>query len=132
MFIYSIILTLILIFVLPQTIKYRNLYFRLLLDNKGNLRVERFFKEIEVILKRFYPYLDSLKSKKGRKATDYCFQFRWIIWWKFFGPDILQKALRVYNESNFLKHLLNGPPVEYTREKFHYFRKKLSGDIIEQ
>lgn len=132
LFIYSLILTSILIFLLPQTIKYRKWYLKLLIDSKSNFRTERFFKEMNSIFKKFYPYLESLKQKRGRKPTDYCFQFRWLIWWRFFGSYILQKALREYNESEFLKKLLDGPAYEYTREQFHNFRKKLSPDIIEQ
>ena len=132
LFIYSLFLTCILIFLLPQTIKYRKWYLKLLVDSKSNFRTERFFKEMNNIFKRFYPYLESLKQKRGRKPTDFCFQFRWMIWWRFFGSYILQKALREYNESEFLKILLGGPAYEYTREQFHDFRKKLSPEIIEQ
>ena len=95
--IYSIILTIILILLLPQTYKYRKWYLLLLMDNQGDFRVNRFFKEMESVFKKIYPYLESLKSKKGRKDTYYCFEFRWLIWWKFFGNNVLQKALREYN-----------------------------------
>ena len=101
--IYSLLLTGILIFLFPQTIKYRKWYFILLTDSQGKFRVERFFKEMDGTLKKLYPYLRTLKSKRGRIATDYCFQFRWLIWWKFFASNVLQKALREYNESEFLK-----------------------------
>lgn len=130
--IYSTILTIILILLLPQTYKYRKWYLKLLIDYQSNFRIERFFREMNSIFKKFYPYLESLKNKRGRKSTDYCFQFRWLIWWKFFGSNVLQKALREYNESEFLKKLLNGPAYDYTRERFHYFRKKLSTGIIEK
>lgn len=125
-------ITLILILLLPQTYKYRKWYLTLLISPKDDFRVLRFFKEMEGIFKKFYPYLQSLNENKGRKATDYCFQFRWLIWWKFFGSNVLQKALREYNESEFLKNVLQGPSITYTREKFHYFRKKLSSEKIEQ
>ena len=130
--IYSIIMTIILILLLPQTYKYRKWYLNLLLNDQGNFRVERFFKEMEDIFEQIYPYFNSLKNKKGRKPVDYCFQFRWLIWWKFFGSNVLQKALREYNESEFLKKLLKGPICAYTREQFHYFRKKISTEKIEQ
>ena len=130
--IYSSILTIILILLLPQTYKYRKWYLNLLINPTSNFRVGRFFKEMEQVFKKFYPYLNSLNENKGRKATDYCFQFRWLIWWKFFGSNVLQKALREYNESEILKNILKGPSTAYTREKFHYFRKKLSSEKIEQ
>ena len=126
------IVTIILILLLPQTYKYRKWYINLLISPTSNFRVERFFNEMETIFKKFYPYLKSLNENKGRKPTDYCFQFRWLIWWKFFGSNVLQKALREYNESEFLRNLLKGPATAYTREKFHYFRKKLSSEKIEQ
>ena len=87
---------------------------------------------MESVFRKVYPYFDSLKSQKGRKPTDYCFQFRFLIWWKFFGSNVLQKAIREYNESEFLKKLLKGPACDYTREQFHYFRKKLSTEKLEQ
>ena len=130
--IYSSILTIILILLLPQTYKYRKWYLLLLMDNQGDFRVNRFFKEMESVFKKIYPYLVSLNCKKGRKPTDYCFQFRWLIWWKFFGSNVLQKAIREYNESEFLKKILKGPVNLYTREQFHYFRKKLSTEKLEQ
>ena len=130
--IYSVTLTIILILLLPQTYNYRKWYLKILVTPTSNFRVERFFKEMEQVFKKFYPYLNSLNANKGRKATDYCFQFRWLMWWKFFGSNVLQKALREYNESEFLKKVLQGPSTVYTREKFHYFRKKLSSEKIEQ
>jgi len=132
LFIYSLAITLILILLLPQTYKYRKWYLTLLISPKDDFRALRFFKEMEGIFKKFYPFLQSLNENKGRKATDYCFQFRWLIWWKFFGSNVLQKALREYNESEFLRNILKGPATAYTREKFHYFRKKLSSEKIEQ
>ena len=76
LFIYSLFLTGILIFLLPLTIKYRKSYLKLLIDSKGNFRAERFFKEIDSTFRRFYPYLESLKKKRERNPKDYCFQFR--------------------------------------------------------
>ena len=130
--IYSVIVTIILILLLPQTYKYRKWYLILLINDQGNFRVERFFKEMEGIFKQFYPFLNTLKNKRGRKPVDYCFQFRWLIWWKFFGSNVLLKALREYNESEFLIKLLKGPVHTYTREQFHYFRKKLDSQKLEE
>ena len=79
--IYSVIVTIILILLLPQTYKNRNWYLILLINDQGNFRVERFFKEKERIFKQFYPFLNTLKNKRGRKAVDYCFQFGWLLWW---------------------------------------------------
>lgn len=113
-------------------LKFRKWYFLLLLDPKSNFRVTRFFSELEPIFIRIYPSLRTLINKKGRKPVDYCFQFRWLIWWKFFGSSVLQKAFREFNRSDFLKKTLNCPVNTYSREVFHYFRKKIKSEEIEQ
>ena len=129
---YSLITTVILIFLSLQNSRYRQWYRQLLLNPDAPLRVKRFFIEMESVFQRFYPLLDRLKRKRGRPATDYRFQLRWLAWWKFFGPPKLQKAIRIFNRSKFLNKLLRAPAKPYSREIFHGFRKKLGTGTLER
>ncbi|MFQ5821769.1 MAG: hypothetical protein ACE5I5_17420, partial [Candidatus Heimdallarchaeota archaeon] len=129
---YSLGSTVILIFLSLQTHRYRKWYRVLLINPDAPLRVQRFFLEMEPVFQRFYPLLDRLKCRRGRPATDYRFQFRWMVWWKFFGPQKLQQALRTFNQSQFLPNLLRAPSKLYSREIFHSFRKKLGDATLER
>jgi len=75
---YSLITTVILIFLCVKNRRYRKWYRILLINPDDPLRVKRFFIEIEPVFQRFYPLLDRLKSKLRRQATEYYFQFRWL------------------------------------------------------
>ncbi len=130
--IYCVGSSVILIFLSLQIRQFRIWYRVLLLQPEAPLRVQRFFLEMESVFHRFYPLLDHLKCPRGRPATDYRFQFRWLVWWKFFGPPILQQALRAFNHSPFLHTVLRAPSHLYSREIFHGFRKKLGAGPLER
>ena len=119
-------------FLSVQNRRYRMWYRILLINPEAPLRIQRFFLEMEPVFKRFYPLLDRLKSKLGRPITDLYFQFRWLAWWKFFGPKKLQTAIRTFNHSPSLNQLLRAPAAPYSREIFHGFRKKLGAGILER
>lgn len=129
---YSLGSTVILIFLSLQNRRFWKWYRVLLLNPDAPLRVQRFFIEIEPVFQRFYPLLDRLKCHRGRPATNYRFQFRWMAWWKFFGPPNLQQAIRTFNQSKFLQNLLRAPSQLYSREIFHGFRKKLGTGTLER
>jgi len=130
--VYCVGSTVILIFRSLQFRQFRTWYRTLLLQPEAPLRVQRFFIELDPVLQRFYPLLDRLKCPRGRPATDYRFQFRWLLWWKFFGPRVLQQAIRVFNHSSFLHTVLRAPAHPYSREIFHGFRKKLGAGPLER
>ena len=127
---YSCGITVLLIFLSLKLRKYQKWYQILLINPDSQLRVHRFFIEMEPIFKRFYPRLEKLVNKKGAPLTDINFQFRWLIWWKFFGQKKLQTALRLFNESQFLREVLRAPGKKYTRYKFKTFREKLGGEQL--
>jgi hypothetical protein len=129
--VYCVGSTVILIFLSLQFRQFRTWYRTLLLQPEAPLRVQRFFIELDPVLHHFYPLLDRLKCPRGRPATDYRFQFRWLLWWKFFGPRVLQHAIRVFNHSSLLHTVLRAPTHPYSREIFHGFRKKLGPDVLE-
>ena len=124
--------TAILIFLCVQTRRYRKWYRLLLINPDAPLRIQRFFLEMEPVFQRFYPLLDRLKRKLGRPLTDLSFQFRWLAWWKFFGPTELQTAIRTFNQSKTLKKLLRAPAKPYSREIFRGFRQKLGAGMLER
>ena len=130
--IYCVGSSVILIFLSLQIRQFRTWYRVLLLHPEAPLRVQRFFLEMDPVFHRFYPLLDRLKSPRGRPATDYRFQFRWLVWWKFFGPPILQQAIRAFNHSPFLHTVLRAPTHLYSREIFHGFRQKLGAGPLER
>ena len=130
--IYCVGSSVILIFLSLQIRQFRTWYRVLLLQPEAPLRVQRFFLEMDPVVQRFYPLLDRLKCSRGRPATDYRFQFRWLVWWKFFGPQILQQAIRAFNHSPFLHTVLRAPSHLYSREIFHGFRKKLGAGPLER
>ncbi len=130
--VYCVGSTVILIFLSLQFRQFRTWYRTLLLHPEAPLRVQRFFIEMHPVLQPFYPLLDPLNASRGRPATDYRFQFRWLLWWKFFGPPILQHAIRTFNHSSFLHTVLGAPSRLYSREIFHGFRHKLGDGALER
>lgn len=130
LFYFSVILNVLLIFCLKNQRKYKIWYKTLLIHPESELRVQRFFIEIESTLKKLYPLLGELKEKKGRPITDPEFQFRFLIWWKFFCPEKLEVAIRRLNESTFLKKVLKMPIECYSSKRFKYFSKKLGSGKI--
>ena len=129
---YSLVTTAILIFLSVQNRRYRKWYLQLLINPDAPLRIQRFFIEMEPVFKRFYPLLARLKNKLGRPPMNYFFQFRWLVWWKFFGPTTLQTAIRVFNHSKSLKKLLRAPAKPYSRDIFRSFRQKLGDGMLER
>lgn len=132
LFSYSIISTLILTFLFSDWIKIKKWYLTILINPESNVRVVRFFKEMNSVLKQFYPMLDILINERGRKPVDFKFQFRFLIWWKFFNQNPLNQAIREFNSSMFLKKALKSPIDHYSREIFHTFRKKLDSSVLEE
>ena len=129
---YSLFSTIILIFLFKQRGRYKKWYLILLIGSNTDFRVDRFFKEMESQFNHFYYGLKQLIAKVGRPLTDPRFQFRFLIWWKFFGPKQLATAIRKLNNSPDLKTILKAPINEYTSKKFHYFRKKLGACRLEK
>lgn len=128
---YSLVTTTILIFLSVQNRRYRTWYRTLLINPEAPLRVQRFFLELEPVFQQFYPLLDHLKSQLGRPITDLYFQFRWLVWWKFFGPTELQPAIRLFNHSTSLPKILGAPAKPYSRDIFRSFRQKLGAGLLE-
>lgn len=118
---YSFFSTIILIFLFKQSRRYQKWYIILLITPNTDFRVERFFKEMKPQLDRFYPALKQLIAKVGRPLTDPRFQFRFLIWWKFFGPQKLTTAIRKLNHLPDLKIILKAPVQEYTSKKCKKF-----------
>ena len=95
-------------------------------------QVRQFFLRINKPLKKIYPLLDTLYSHYGRPPVDYHFQFRFLLWWKFFGSSVLEEALETLNESTNLKTILQCPTIRYTAEVLKSFMKKLTEDVFGQ
>jgi len=125
MLIYSFIITIISIFLFNRETSYKKKYKQLLKYPNKPQRVQIFFNKIKPVLEEIYKEFDPLYCKRGRKPTNYCFQFRWLLWWKFFGSPVLSTALKEFNENSNLHEILRAPAKIYTREIFHGFRKKL-------
>ena len=132
MLIYSFSSTIILIFLFCKKNTYKKRYLELLIEPNYPQRVQIFFTTIEPALKKIYKELKPLYCKRGRIPTDYCFQFRWLLWWKFFGSPVLAEALSHFNRNTNLRKILRAPDKQYTREIFHGFRKKLQECKLEQ
>ncbi|MFX0060662.1 MAG: RNA-guided endonuclease TnpB family protein [Candidatus Hermodarchaeota archaeon] len=84
------------------------------MDSYALERVRRFFQTLRPVLGVLYRFVDQLKKKTGRPPTDYHFQLRFILWWKFFEPVPLTTAVRRFNHSPELRKLLEAPPGPYT------------------
>lgn len=131
LFWYSVFITVILTFLFRDWFKIRRWYLIILINPESHVRVFRFFKEMNSILKKFYPLLEELISHRGRNPVDFKFQFRFLIWWKFFNRKTLNQAIRELNSSEFLRKLLDCPVKTYSREIFHTFRKKVESSTLE-
>lgn len=110
---YAVVLHLLLIFLLARGSHWKRLYQTVLLDAYALERVRVFFQILEPVLKVLYRFLDRLRSKTGRPPTDYRFQFRFVLWWKFFNPVPLAAAVRRFNKSPALKQILDAPATPY-------------------
>lgn len=122
---YALVLHLLLIFLFVRGNYWKSVYQNVLLDSYALERVRVFFQTLEPILKICYKFLDRLRCKKGRPPTDYRFQFRFLLWWKFFQPIPLTTALRKVNHSPELQQVLEAPQEPYTRFSLGRFLKKL-------
>lgn len=107
------------------------MYFQLLVKPKSDFHVERFFSELSGLLEDFYEHLMDIPKTIGRSLTDVCFQFRFSLWWKFFGPKELENAVELYNDSLFLKKTLGDPGAPYSSRKLLYFVEKLGTDHLQ-
>lgn len=128
---YGCLTSLLLVFLSGKWRTYRKWYQILLINPNSQFRVHRFFTELKPVFKSFEPHLKGLNALTGHPLTDVAFQLRWVVWWKFFGPRSLQQALRQFNEAEFLQAVLQAPPIKYTREIFHTFRKKLEEQALD-
>ena len=127
---YAVVLHLLLIFLLARGNHWKRLYQNVLLDAYALERVRVFFQTLEPVLKVLYRFLDRLRSNTGRPPTDYRFQFRFVLWWKFFHPVPLAAAVRRFNKSPALKQILAAPAAPYTRFSLRRFMKKLAGGTV--
>ena len=132
LFLYSVVGTGLLTFLFK-----RNQYLQLQLKQLPKtfiveFQVKQFFLRIGKPLTNIYSLLDTLYSHYGRPPVDYHFQFRFLLWWKFFGSQVLGEALETLNESINLKTILRCPPIHYTAEVLKSFMKKLTEDVFSQ
>jgi hypothetical protein len=123
-------LHLLLIYLLIWGQQWRIRYQTVLLDTYALERIRGFFQTLQPVLKRIYPLVDRLKARRGRPATDYRFQLRFLLWWKMFGPVPMATAVRHFNQSPELRNLLNAPAAVYTRFALLRFLKKLQPRTI--
>ncbi|MFX0090275.1 MAG: hypothetical protein ACFFBD_00830 [Candidatus Hodarchaeota archaeon] len=82
---------------------YRNWYRVLLINPQSQFHERRFFTELEPVFEEFQPHLQGLLASTGHPLTEVVFQLRWFVWWKIFAPRPLQRALKVFKESDFSK-----------------------------
>ena len=54
-------------------------------------QVKQFFLRVDEPLKKVYSLLDTLYKHYGRPPVDYHYQFRFLLWWKFFGHQFLKR-----------------------------------------
>ncbi|MFX0093321.1 MAG: hypothetical protein ACFFBD_16315, partial [Candidatus Hodarchaeota archaeon] len=129
-FVYVVLLHLLLIFLFVWGHQWKTLYQAVLLDSYALERIRRFFLTLKPVLKYLYRFIDRLNSPLGRPPTDYRFQFRFLLWWKFFEPRPLTAAVRRFNQSPELRKILDAPPGPYTRFAVYRFLKKLQNQIV--
>lgn len=110
--------------------QWRIRYQTVVLDTYTLERIRRFFQTLQPVLKRLYLLVDRLKAKRGRPATDYRFQLRFLLWWKVFGPVPMATAVRRFNQSPELRQLLGASASVYTRFALLRFLKKLQPRTI--
>ncbi|MFX0094742.1 MAG: hypothetical protein ACFFBD_23600, partial [Candidatus Hodarchaeota archaeon] len=129
-FVYFVLLHLLLIFLFLGGIRWKKLYQAVLLDSYALERIQRFFQVLQPVLKSLYRFIDQLNKSTGRPPTDYRFQFRFLLWWKFFEPGPLTTAVRRFNNSPELKQILDAPATPYTRFAMSRFLKKLRNQTV--
>jgi len=95
------------------------------MDHYSLERIRQFFNTLQPVLKVLYLVVDKLDKKKGRKATDRRYQFRFVLWWKFFAPVPVQTAVERVNSSPELKQILGAPEKPYTRYSLRRFLQDL-------
>ena len=132
LFVYSLGSTALLSFQLQKNQSLRRQLTELPKTFTEEFQVKQFFVRLEEPLKKIYPLLDSLYEQRGRSPVDYHYQFRFLLWWKFFGSPVLEESLETLNSSENLKQVLQCPPIQYTAEIFKGFLKKLTEDIFSQ
>jgi hypothetical protein len=122
---YGVITTSFLTLVYVRSEYYKHLYQNVLWDSYSLERIRLFFQKIEPLLKLMYPIVDKLNKRKGRPATDRRFQFRFVIWWKFFAPGPQKTAVDRLNKSPELQQILEAPLSPYTRSSLRRFLKDM-------
>ena len=132
LFVYSVICTSLLTFLYKKNLSLRQQLEQLPQTFTEEFQVKQFFLRIDEPLKKIYPLLDTLYNHYGRPPVDYHFQFRFLLWWKFFGSQVLGEALETLNESINLKTILRCHPIHYTAEVLKSFMKKLTEDVFSQ
>lgn len=113
------------VFLFHQKQFYQSRYFQVLLNPNSQFHVECFFQELTELVTPFDAQLNALINTTGCPITSPPFQFRFALWWKFFGPSKLENAIAQFNDSPFLHPLLKAPKKKYSSRKFLYFVKKL-------
>ena len=93
LFAYSIISTSLLTFLYKKNQHLQQQLEQLLRTFTEEFQVKQFFLRVDEPLKKIYPLLDTLYNHYGRPPVDYHYQFRFLLWWKFFGSPILEEAL---------------------------------------
>ncbi|MFX0091104.1 MAG: transposase [Candidatus Hodarchaeota archaeon] len=129
-FVYFVFLHLLLIFLFAWGNHWKQLYQAVLLDSYALERVRRFFQTLRPVLNYLYRAVDRLQQRKGRPPTDYRFQLRFLLWWKFFEPVPLTTAVRRFNHSPELQQVLQAPSKPYTRFAMYRFLKKLQAQMV--
>jgi hypothetical protein len=100
---------------------YRQLYLEVAWDCYSLENIKCFFQRMNFVLTELYPVVDVLNKKRGRPATDRRFQLRFVIWWKLFGPQGQQTAVKDLNRSPTLQQILRAPETPYTRASLRRF-----------
>ena len=119
-------------FLWHQQQQYQPFYFRLLFPSKSEFHVARFFHELSDLLTPFERTLSSLVSPMWCPLTSPAFQFRFALWWNFFGNHELEAVIKCFNASQFLRDLLQAPEKPYSSRKFLYFGEKLGIERLQQ
>ena len=86
---------------------------------------------VNSVLELFKQKLLALAKSKTKKMTDPVFQFRFILWWKYFGPKKLSEAIRTFNATPVLQRILKAPAKPYTRFIFRGFYTKITADFMD-
>ena len=132
LFLYSVVGTCLLAFLFKRNQYLQQQLKQLPKTFTEEFQVKQFFLRIDKQLMKIYPQLDTLYSHYGCSPVDYHFQFRILLWWKFFGSQVLEEALETLNASINLKTILQCPPIHYTAEVLKSFMKKFTEDVFSQ